>query len=179
MDLTPKEMRELMHVDFELSFRESDLHGRPWRKLTPYSVAYRPTVSYLLKENHPNSSFTLCTGASGLTGTRAGPGITQGALFSLAATASRELEKTNVRFVEVLVWFRVEVDVSNLPYPAVPSSEYAKVYEKVLAGDLRSVRVTFREAKDIEEELKVSRTYVDFSQEEKEKWSREQPNVRT
>ena len=125
--------------------------------------AYRPTVTFLLKQNLP-SSFTLCTGASGHTGTRAGPGITQGALFSLAATASRELEETNVRFVEVLLWFRVEVDESAVaaPYPAVKSSEFARVYERILGSEIKSQRVKMEKREDIEGEFEVERTFMEF-----------------
>jgi len=119
-----------------------------------YAVAYRATIPYLLAQGYPSSTFSLCTGASGSTGLRAGPGITQGALFSLSTAAARELEETNVRFVEVYLAPRVEVDEAAVaaPYPAIKASVFANVYETILGGayELRGTRVIVEEPKDIE-----------------------------
>lgn len=61
-------------------------------------VAYRDTIGYLLEQDNPESTWTICTGAQGDTATHALPAMAQGALFSMCLAAARENEKTNVRF---------------------------------------------------------------------------------
>lgn len=106
------------------------------------TVAYRDTIEYLQEQNHPNSTWTICTGAQGDTATFALPAMTQGPLFSMATAAARENEKTNVRVNEVYLMFRVEVDEDAAQHGVSSSSEFASVYEGILANsEIRSSRV--------------------------------------
>ncbi|TGO66516.1 hypothetical protein BELL_0951g00050 [Botrytis elliptica] len=63
-ELTLKELRQIMSVNFESNF-----------------FAYRATIPYLLEQKKA-TSFTLCTRAQGNIGARAAPAISQGPLFS-------------------------------------------------------------------------------------------------
>ncbi len=106
------------------------------------AVAYRDTIGYLLEKDYSASTWTLCTGAQGDMGTRPVPAMTQGALFSMATAASRENEATNVRFNEVYLAFRVEVDDVAAQNGTMTASEFASVYEEILAKpEIRSSRV--------------------------------------
>jgi hypothetical protein len=49
-------------------------------------VAYRATIPYLLEQKHPNSTWTICTGAQGHVGMRASPAISQGMSFEYCWT---------------------------------------------------------------------------------------------
>ncbi|CAN9450942.1 unnamed protein product [Alternaria alternata] len=113
--------------------------------------AYRATIPYLLAQKHPTSTWTLCTGAQGETALFPVPGMTQGALFTMSTAAARENEKTNVRFNEVYLCFRVEVDEQAEKHGVTSASEFAKVYENLLGDEeVRGARVTVREVGDIE-----------------------------
>lgn len=115
-------------------------------------VAYRETIGYLIEQNHPASSWTLCTGAQGDFGIRAIPAMSQGALFSMATAASRENEHTNVRFNEVYLAFRVEVDEDAIAHGVTKASDFASVYEGILVNpDIRSSRVSVRSVADIKD----------------------------
>lgn len=106
-------------------------------------VAYRATVNYLLKKNHPKSSWTLCTGSQGTIALRALPAMTQGALFSMATAAARENESTNIRFNEAYLETRVEVDESALKTGAMKASDFASAYENILQrDDIRGCRIS-------------------------------------
>ncbi|CAN9391287.1 unnamed protein product, partial [Alternaria alternata] len=112
--------------------------------------AYRATVPYLLAQKHPTSTWTLCTGAQGETAFFPVPGMTQGALFTMSTAAARENEKTNVRFNEVYLCFRVEVDEQAEKHGVTSASEFAKVYENLLGDEeVRGARVTVREVGDV------------------------------
>ncbi|KAF2489323.1 putative short-chain dehydrogenases/reductase [Lophium mytilinum] len=124
-NITTEELRHLMRVNFEPNF-----------------FAYRATIPYLLEQNSGNSSWTLCTGSQGEEGVRAGPGMTQGALFSMAVAACRELHGTNIRFNEVLLCRRVEVDQDAEKSGAMKASDFAKNYETILGQpDVRGSRI--------------------------------------
>ncbi|KAF4548370.1 Hypothetical protein D9617_29g007480 [Elsinoe fawcettii] len=113
--------------------------------------AYRATVPYLLEKKQP-STWTLITGGQGEVGVRALPAISQGALFSMATAASRELEKTNVRFNEEYLSFRVEVDSSAEQTGAMKASRFAKVYEQMLdRPDIEGCRVLVESDRDVDE----------------------------
>ncbi|OKL59575.1 hypothetical protein UA08_05233 [Talaromyces atroroseus] len=138
-DMTPlheisnEELRESLNVNFETNF-----------------FAYRATIPYLLKKNNPNSTWTLCTGAQGDGGMRAGPAMTQGTLFSMANVACRDNEQTNIRFNEVYLGLRVEVDESAEKTGFFKASHFAKNYQEILARkEIRSCRLTVLEKKDI------------------------------
>jgi hypothetical protein len=76
-------------------------------------------------------------------GHRAAPALTQGALFSMANVACRDLLETNIRFNEVFLGFRVEVDSSAIKNNVVKASDFARNYQKLLgSSEIRSSRVT-------------------------------------
>ncbi|KAM0278362.1 hypothetical protein ACHAQH_005182 [Verticillium albo-atrum] len=78
--------------------------------LEPNFYAYRATIPYLLELADEKCTWTICTGAQGEWGERALPGMSQGALFPMSNAASRALAGTNVRFNEIFLACRVEVD---------------------------------------------------------------------
>jgi hypothetical protein len=113
-------------------------------------VAYRDTIEYLQEQNHPNSTWTICTGSQGDVATFALPAMGQGPLFSMATAAARENEKTNVRVNEVYLMFRVEVDEAAAEHGVSSSSEFAAVYEEILANpEIRGSRVRVATPADI------------------------------
>ena len=66
--------------------------------------------------------------------------MTQGALFSMGVAAELENRETNVRFNEMYLAFLVNVDEDAVKEEAVKmgaikASEFAKVYEGILARD--------------------------------------------
>ena len=76
--------------------------------------------------------------------------MTQGVLFSMCKAACRECEKTNVRFNEVYLCFRVENDEDAAAHGVTSSSEFGKVYTQLLnRDDIRSTRVTVETPEDI------------------------------
>jgi hypothetical protein len=76
--------------------------------------------------------------------------MTQGALFSMAASACHDTAGTNVRFIEVYLCTRVEVDASAEKTGAAKASEFAAVYEEVLARDgIRGARVRVEGKEDL------------------------------
>jgi hypothetical protein len=105
-------------------------------------VAYRDTVEYLYEQNHPDSTWTICTGAQGELAIFGLPAMTQGPLFSMTTAASRENEKTNVRVNEVYLMFRVEFDEDAAAHGVASSTEFASVYEGILSNPgIRGSRV--------------------------------------
>lgn len=104
-----------------------------------------------MAQNHPDSTWTLCTGAQGDLATFPLPAMTQGPLFSMATAASRENADTNVRFVEVYLAFLVQVDEVAAERNAVPSSEFGTVYAKILDDRaVKGARVWVQERGDME-----------------------------
>lgn len=82
-------------------------------------------------------------------GLRAGAALTQGALYSLANVACRDLENTNVRFNEVYLNLRVEVDESAKQTGFFKATDFAKNYQEILAQpDIQSSRVSVFDKKD-------------------------------
>nr|WNZ75421.1 hypothetical protein [Trichoderma harzianum] len=114
--------------------------------------AYRDTIEYLQEKNHPDSTWTICTGSQGDMAIFALPAITQGPLFSMATAAARENEKTNVRVNEVYLMFRVEVDEDAAQHGVTSASEFAAVYEGILSNpEIRSSRVRVASPADIKD----------------------------
>lgn len=110
------------------------------------AAAYRATIPYLLQKNHPKSSWTLMTGAAGDFGSGGVTAISQGALFSMAAVACRELKGSNVRFNEVYLNLRVD---SNDP-KAVSSADFGTNYQMLLdRQDVSESRVSVLSRDDI------------------------------
>jgi len=118
LEMTTEELRESMARNWEPNF-----------------FAYRDTMPYLLEQNDPRSSWTVCTGSSGDVGQHAGPAISQGPIFSMLQSAYLEAEHTNVRVNELYLGVRVEVDESAEKTGAQKSSDFAAAYEKILAND--------------------------------------------
>ncbi|KAK6224415.1 integral membrane protein [Colletotrichum tabaci] len=122
-------------------------------------LAYRATVPYLLEQGFAGSTWTMCTGGSGDTGYRVAPAVTQGALFSFAVAAARDNDKTNIRFNEVYLAYRVqfEVETGNQTFAGIhmtTSKDFAPLYEKLLdRADIRSSRVKALSPEDV---LKLS-----------------------
>ncbi|KAL4941606.1 hypothetical protein BDV06DRAFT_194168 [Aspergillus oleicola] len=139
-DIATERLRANMNSMFEAAF-----------------FAYRDTITYLLEQNRP-TTWTLCTGAQGDMGTFSLPAMAQGALFSFATAAARECAETSVRFNEVYLAFRVEVDEDAAKHGVTSASEFAPVYEAVLARpDISSARVLMNVVEDIEDIKFVSK----------------------
>lgn len=85
--------------------------------------------------------------------------MTQGALFSMCIAASRENEKTNVRFNEILLGFRVEVDEAAKEHGVSSATEFGQVYKAVLANpEIRSSRIRVDEVGDLKK-LRYARRF--------------------
>ncbi|TKW54692.1 hypothetical protein CTA1_5614 [Colletotrichum tanaceti] len=138
LDLETSALREAMTVNFET-----------------YIFAYRATVPYLLEQGFADSTWTMCTGGSGDAGYRVAPAVTQGALFSFAVAAARDNEKTNIRFNEVYLAYRVqfEVEPGKQTFAGLhmtTSKGFAPLYEKLLdRTDIRSSRVKALSPEDV------------------------------
>ena len=106
------------------------------------TVAYRDTIGYLVEQNNPASTWTVCTGAQGDLAVFPVPAMPQGALFSMATAACRENEHTNVRVNEIYLSFRVEVDADAAQHGVTSASEFASVYQLLLDNQkIRGSRV--------------------------------------
>ncbi|KAK3316912.1 hypothetical protein B0H66DRAFT_535147 [Apodospora peruviana] len=135
-EITTEMLRRNMNLSFEANFCTSHF---PW----------------LGRE----TTWTSCTGAQGDIALMPVPAIPQGALFSFCTAASRENETTNVRFNEIYLAFRVEVDELAAQHGVTPASEFAGVYEQILGRpEIRSSRVRVESVADIEE-LKFKRKF--------------------
>ena len=85
--------------------------------------------------------------------------MNQGPLFSMATAASRENETTNVRFNEIYLSLRVEVDEDAAKHGVMSASEFASVYVEILARpEIRSSRVRVDSADDLKD-LKYKRKF--------------------
>lgn len=85
--------------------------------------------------------------------------MTQGALFPMCIAAMRENEKTNVRFNEVFLHFRVENDEDAIAHEVVKSSDFANVFELILEDETaRSSRVCVETVEDMRK-LKIRKRY--------------------
>ncbi|KAF7940718.1 uncharacterized protein EAE97_006904 [Botrytis byssoidea] len=140
-ELSLKELRQIMSVNFESNF-----------------FAYRATIPYLLEQKKA-TSFTLCTGAQGDIGARAAPAISQGPLFSMANVACRDNTDLSIRFNEVYLNCRVEVDSSAAQTGAMKSSDFAHVYTELLSRpEIKSSRIIvsmYDDLKDLKHKMKI------------------------
>jgi len=116
-------------------------------------VAYQATVPYLLEQNDPTSTWTLCTGASGDNGGLPAASISQGALYSLANVARVDNQETNVRFNEVYLGMFVVADVELAKqWGALNAAEFAVTYEQILRqGEVKGRRVVVNRREDLAE----------------------------
>ena len=103
-------------------------------------------MPYLLEHGGPKATFTLITGGAGEYGAAGATAVAQGGLFTLANVACRENRKTNVRFNEVYLCYRVDYDSVAEKMGAanrLKASEFAKVYEKILADEsIKGTRIS-------------------------------------
>ncbi|OJJ51441.1 hypothetical protein ASPZODRAFT_138535 [Penicilliopsis zonata CBS 506.65] len=110
------------------------------------------TIAYLLEQNHSTSTWTLCTGVMGDFGMRAAPAFTQGALYSLANVACRDSEETNVRFNEIYIALRVEVDESAQRTGFFKASAFDNTFQEILTRpEIQSSRISVMEKRDMTE----------------------------
>ncbi|TGO26577.1 hypothetical protein BPAE_0057g00530 [Botrytis paeoniae] len=141
-ELSLNELRQIMSVNFESNF-----------------FAYRATIPYLLEQKKA-TSFTLCTGAQGDIGARAAPAISQGPLFSMANVACRDNTDSSVRFNEVYLNCRVEVDSSAAQTGVMKSSDFARAYKELLSRpEIKSARIivsTHDDLKDLKHKKKTA-----------------------
>ena len=94
----------------------------------------------------------MCTGSQGDLATHPLPAMAQGALFSMATACCRENEATNVRFNEIYLGFRVELDEFAAQNGTTSSSEFASVYEEILGrSEIRGSRVSVEGLEDLKD----------------------------
>ncbi|KAK5685888.1 hypothetical protein LTS10_002001 [Elasticomyces elasticus] len=142
-EITTERLRRNFNISFEANF-----------------FAYRDSIGYLLEQKNPASTWTICTGSQGDVGTHPLPAMTQGPLFSMATAAARENEKTNVRFNEIYLCYRVEVDSDAEAHGVTKASDFANVYEMVLDNqDVRSSRVRVENDKEDLVSLKYAKKF--------------------
>ncbi|KAF2720656.1 hypothetical protein K431DRAFT_270204 [Polychaeton citri CBS 116435] len=133
LEITTERLRRNFNISFEANF-----------------FAYRESIGYLLEQRNPTSTWTICTGSQGDLATHPLPAITQGALFPMCIAAARENESTNVRFNEIYLAYRVEVDEDAAGHGVTKSSDFANVYEMLLANSqVRSSRVRVEDLEDL------------------------------
>ncbi|KEF52255.1 uncharacterized protein A1O9_11495 [Exophiala aquamarina CBS 119918] len=116
--------------------------------------AYRATIPFLVEQGDANATWTLVTGGAGNQGIGGVTGISQGALYSLAAVACRELQKTNIRFNEAYLDYRVEYDENcegEVNKWKMKASDYARIYEQILTHkDINACRVITESPRDVQ-----------------------------
>ncbi|RFU34711.1 hypothetical protein B7463_g1639, partial [Scytalidium lignicola] len=133
-NLSTIDLREFMTINFESNF-----------------FAYRATIPYLL-EQKGLTSWTLCTGSQGDIGARAAPALTQGALFSMANVACRDNADTNIRFNEVYLGARVEVDSVAKQTGSMKASDFSSVYEEILSRpEIKGCRISVYTHEDLKD----------------------------
>ena len=97
-------------------------------------------------------TWTLCTGSQGNIGVRAAPAISSGPLYSMAVVACRDTAGTNVRFNEVYLDRRVEVDSVAEQSGSMKSSDFSNVYRGILANpEIEGCRVTVKVDEDLQD----------------------------
>ncbi|KAK5688035.1 hypothetical protein LTS10_000013 [Elasticomyces elasticus] len=142
-EITTERLRRNFNISFEANF-----------------FAYRDSIGYLLEQKDSPCTWTCCTGAQGDLDIFPLPAMTQGPLFSMATAAARENEKTNVRFNEIYLCYRVEVDSDAEQHSVTKASDFANVYEMVLDNaDVRSSRVRVENDKEDLKELRFARKF--------------------
>ncbi|EEU43588.1 uncharacterized protein NECHADRAFT_82525 [Fusarium vanettenii 77-13-4] len=140
---------------FDLTPRITDISTEAFRKIMNVNLeanffAYRATTPYLLKQKYRKSTWTLMTGAAGDSGWAGVTAISQGALFSLANIACRELAETNIRSNEVWLAFRVKHDKMAAKNGSIGSFALAPYYEQILSRpEISANRVRLAKPADI------------------------------
>ena len=97
----------------------------------------------------------MITGAAGDFGAMGITAITQGALYSLANVVIRENAKTNIRFNELYLAFRVDYDSvveETGDSWRTKASDFGRSYQNLLAKkDIKGCRVKLMKPQDIDE----------------------------
>ncbi|KAM3547938.1 hypothetical protein ARSEF4850_009714, partial [Beauveria asiatica] len=111
-------------------------------------------MPYLIEHGGPGASFTLLTGGLADLGIGGINSITAGARASLAAVATFENLKTNVRFNEIHLNYTIEhestIQEEGLIH-ASKTSDFAQVYREVLARPaIRGCRISVHGPEDID-----------------------------
>ncbi|KAF2159500.1 hypothetical protein M409DRAFT_29973 [Zasmidium cellare ATCC 36951] len=141
-EIDTERLRRNMNISFEANF-----------------FAYRDTIGFLRDQNHPQSTWTICTGMQGELAIFPLPAMTQGALFPMCIAGMRENEETNVRFNEVFLGFRVEHDEDAITHGVVKASDFATVYELILNDETaRSSRIKVLTPEDMKK-LNIQKRY--------------------
>jgi NAD(P)-dependent dehydrogenase (short-subunit alcohol dehydrogenase family) len=148
VEITKESFRRAMSLNFAPDFCTFDSSPRKFQSADG-ALAYRATIPYLLEQQNPNSAWAICTGAQGDLGFRPEPGMTEGARFAMATAAARANTETNVRFNEVYLPLRVDVDEVAAQSQTMSSTEFSQVYGELLARpDIRSSRISVWEPAD-------------------------------
>ncbi|KAF1919859.1 hypothetical protein BDU57DRAFT_546436 [Ampelomyces quisqualis] len=135
VDTTTEELQRFMKVNFESNF-----------------YAYRATIPYLLEQKDRQCTWTTCTGSQGDIGDLALPAISQGAMFSMCYSAFKTLINTNVRFNEIYLGRRVQVDSVAEQAGSTKSSTFGRVYTNILARlEVKSCRVRVEHEMDVDQ----------------------------
>ena len=108
-------------------------------------------MPYLLEQTYCQTTWTICTGAQGDIGERPLPAMSQGALFSFCVSAEKALANTNVRFTEIYLATRVQVDSSVGQSDVIKASVFGRVYEKILSSSNIRGRVRVYSEGDVDE----------------------------
>lgn len=141
-DITDDRLDYNMELGFKANFR-----------------AYRDTIDYLLEQNNPASTWTICTGTQGELANFPLPAMTQGPLYTMCIAAARETEHTNVRVNEILLGFRVTVDKKAEQEGATTATKFGHVYESLLSQpEIRGCRIRVDRPEDIKQ-LKHARLF--------------------
>lgn len=115
------------------------------------SVAFHATVPYLLEKKTP-STWTLPVGGDGDRASRAAAAMSQGAMYSFAARATRDLADTNIRFNEVYLSMRVLFDEVAEKVGVSKVSDFSKSYEQLLQRpDIKGARILVRSPEELKE----------------------------
>ena len=107
-------------------------------------------MPYLIEQRNPESTWTLVTGAAdkGFGGVTA---MTQGAIISMIKAINNEDARHGIRINEVYLSCRVDYDAVAKKSGVMPSSEFGRVYEAILARpEIKSSRVVVRGQADVE-----------------------------
>ena len=77
--------------------------------------------------------------------------MTQGPLFSMANVACRDNAETNIRFNEVYLALRVEVDSIAIQHGTMKASDFSIVYGKIFSHpETKGCRISVHGREDLE-----------------------------
>ncbi|KAI7586465.1 hypothetical protein KC316_g5577, partial [Hortaea werneckii] len=115
------------------------------------SSAYKATSLHLLSQGHNESTWTMITGAAGDYGAGRVTAFTQGALYSMANVASRELAGINIRFNEMYLYLRVDFDGPGTSSRKRKRRDANATVQSVIESSDDSVRNPEGSARDVPE----------------------------